>query len=54
MTVETIEHNCSQFKKLFDRFLDFDEEWEYVGNEGVFVPGPREQEAGAGKSHRRK
>lgn len=21
MTVETIEHNCSQFKKLFDRFL---------------------------------
>ena len=37
MTVETIEHNCSQFKKLFDRFLDFDEEWEYVGNNGVYM-----------------
>ena len=39
MTIETIEHNCNQFKKLFDRFLDFDDEWEYVGNEGVYVPG---------------
>ena len=28
-----------QFKNLFDRFLPFDEEWKYVGNEGVYVPG---------------
>ena len=39
MTVETIEHNCNQFKKLFDKFIDFDDEWEYVGNNGVYEPG---------------
>ena len=50
MTVETIEHNCSQFKKLFDRFLEFDEEWEYVGNEGVFVPGHENKKPEPGKA----
>ncbi|MBQ0004941.1 MAG: tyrosine--tRNA ligase [Clostridiales bacterium] len=39
MTVEEIDNNCMQFKNLFDRFLPFDEEWKYVGNEGVYVPG---------------
>ncbi len=39
MTVETIEHNCEQFRKLFDKFLDFDDGWAYEGNEGVYVPG---------------
>lgn len=50
MTVETIEHNCNQFKKLFDRFLEFDEEWEYVGNEGVFVPGHENKKPEPGKA----
>ena len=40
---------AKQFKKLFDRFLDFDEDWEYEGNNGVFDTGPREQGAGAGQ-----
>ncbi len=39
MDVNTIDENCRQFKKLFDRFLDFDEEWKYEGNNGVFEPG---------------
>ncbi|MBR0457424.1 MAG: tyrosine--tRNA ligase [Firmicutes bacterium] len=39
MDIETIEHNCEQFKKLFDQFLEFDEEWKYEGNEGVYTPG---------------
>ena len=50
MTVETIEHNCSQFKKLFDRFLDFDEEWEYVGNNGVYEPGHENKKPEPGKA----
>ena len=50
MTVETIEHNCNQFKKLFDKFLDFDEEWEYVGNEGVYVPGHENKKPEPGKA----
>lgn len=50
MTVETIEHNCIQFKKLFDKFLQFDDEWEYVGNEGVFVPGHENKTPEAGKA----
>lgn len=39
MTVEEIDENCRAFEQLFDRFLPFDEEWKYVGNEGVYVPG---------------
>ena len=50
MTVETIEHNCNQFKKLFDRFLDFDDDWEYVGNEGVFGPGHETKTPEPGKA----
>lgn len=50
MTVETIENNCDQFKKLFDKFLDFDDEWEYVGNEGVFTPGHESKKPDPGKA----
>ncbi len=50
MTIETIENNCNQFKKLFDRFLDFDDEWEYVGNEGVYTPGHQNKEPEPGKA----
>lgn len=50
MTVETIEHNCEQFKKLFEQFLDFDEEWEYVGNEGVYTPGHETKTPEPGKA----
>lgn len=50
MTVETIEENCNQFKKLFDQFLDFDEEWKYEGNEGVYVPGHENKKPEPGKA----
>ena len=39
MNVDVIDENCRKFKKLFDRFLEFDEEWKYEGNKGVFKPG---------------
>jgi len=44
MTVEEIDYNCEQFKKLFDRFLPFDDEWKYEGNGGVYVPGHQNKE----------
>lgn len=50
MTVETIEHNCNQFKKLFDKFIDFDDEWEYVGNNGVYEPGHENKTPEPGKA----
>ncbi len=50
MDIETIEHNCEQFKKLFDKFLDFDDEWEYVGNDGVYVPGHENKTPDPGKA----
>ncbi len=50
MDVETIEHNCQQFKKLFDKFLDFDEEWKYEGNNGVYEPGHQNREPIPGKA----
>lgn len=52
MTIETIENNCNQFKKLFDRFLDFDDEWEYVGNRGCLHTGSPKQGTGAGQGCR--
>ncbi|MCF0144448.1 MAG: tyrosine--tRNA ligase, partial [Firmicutes bacterium] len=30
MTQETIRENGLEFKKLFDRFLEFDEDWQYT------------------------
>lgn len=37
MTTETVQSNCNAFKKLFDKFLDFDNEWVYTGGDGKTV-----------------
>lgn len=50
MSIETIEHNCEQFKKLFDQFLEFDEEWKYEGNNGVYEPGHENKKPEPGKA----
>ena len=50
MSIETIEENCDQFKKLFDRFLEFDEEWEYAGNNGIYEPGKENKTPAPGKA----
>lgn len=50
MDVSTIDDNCRQFKKLFDRYLDFDDDWAYQGNQGVFQPGRQNKEPEAGKA----
>lgn len=50
MDVETIDENCRQFKKLFDKFLDFDDEWKYEGNEGVYKPGHENKTPDPGKA----
>ncbi len=44
MDTDTIDHNCEQFKKLFEKFLPFDDGWKYEGNEGVFRPGHENRE----------
>ena len=44
MTIETIDENCRQFKKLFDKYIDFDDEWKYEGNGGVYTPGHQNRE----------
>ena len=50
MTIETIDENCRQFKKLFDKYIDFDDEWKYEGNEGVYTPGHQNREPLPGKA----
>ncbi len=50
MDVRTIDDNCERFRKLFDRFLDFDTEWKYEGNEGVYVHGRENREPLPGKA----
>jgi tyrosyl-tRNA synthetase len=50
MDIETIDNNCMQFKKLFDKFLEFDDEWKYEGNEGVYTPGHANKEPEPGKA----
>lgn len=50
MGVDEIDANGREFKKLFDRFLPFDDEWSYEGNEGVYVPGHQNREPMAGKA----
>lgn len=50
MTVDTIDDNCAAFKKLFDQFLDFDDEWKYEGNHGVYAPGHQNREPLPGKA----
>lgn len=37
MTPETVQSNCDAFKKLFDQFLDFDDEWQYTGGDGKTI-----------------
>ncbi|MBQ1483737.1 MAG: tyrosine--tRNA ligase [Eubacterium sp.] len=50
MDVETIDYNCAQFKKLFERFIEFDDEWKYVGNGGVYQPGHETKTPEPGKA----
>lgn len=50
MNVDTIDDNCRRFKKLFDRFLEFDEEWKYEGNNGIFEPGKENKTPEPGKA----
>ena len=50
MTIDTIDENCRQFKKLFDKYIDFDDEWKYEGNEGVYTPGHQNREPLPGKA----
>ena len=50
MTVDTIDDNCAAFKKLFDKYLDFDDEWKYEGNQGVYAPGHQNREPLPGKA----
>ena len=50
MTIDTIDENCRQFKKLFDKYIDFDDEWKYEGNEGVYTPGRQNREPLPGKA----
>ena len=50
MTQETIRENGLQFKKLFDRFLEFDEEWEYTPSGTVLGKGSTNKEPEPGKA----
>ena len=50
MDTKTIDDNCNAFKKLFDRFLEFDDEWKYEGNHGVFEPGKENKTPEPGKA----
>ncbi len=50
MDVETIDYNCAQFKKLFERFIEFDDDWKYEGNGGVYEPGHQNKEPEPGKA----
>ena len=50
MTKETIQENCKAFKKLFDQFLEFDEEWEHIPGEGVLGKGGQNKTPAPGKA----
>ena len=49
MTTEMIDDNCRAFKKLFDRFLPFDDEWKHIAKEGVLTEGGENKTPEAGK-----
>ncbi|HHW95034.1 MAG TPA: tyrosine--tRNA ligase [Mogibacterium sp.] len=49
MTTEEIDENGEKFKKLFERFLPFDNEWKYEGNNGVYEPGRQNKKPEPGK-----
>lgn len=50
MTQETIRENGVQFKHLFDRFLEFDEEWQYTPSGSVLGKGSYNKEPEPGKA----
>ena len=50
MDTKTIDDNCEKFKKLFDRFLEFDDGWKYEGNNGVYQPGHQNRDPEPGKA----
>ena len=50
MTQETIRENGQKFKRLFDRFLDFDEAWEYTPSGSVLGKGSANKEPDPGKA----
>ncbi len=50
MTPEVIQYNCNQFKKLFDRFIDFDEDWKYMPGGDVFTAGKENKKPEKGKA----
>ncbi|MBQ2063549.1 MAG: tyrosine--tRNA ligase [Firmicutes bacterium] len=50
MTTEEIDENGRQFKKLFDRFLEFDEEWKHIPGEGVLGKGGENKTPEPGKA----
>lgn len=50
MGIETIDENCRKFKDLFNQFLEFDDDWKYEGNNGVFEPGHENREPLPGKA----
>ena len=49
MTTEMIDENCRAFKKMFDRLLPFDDEWEHIAKEGVLSEGGENKTPEAGK-----
>ena len=50
MTQQTIRENGLKFKSLFDRFLEFDEEWEYKPSGSVLGKGSYNKEPEPGKA----
>ncbi|MDO4833762.1 MAG: tyrosine--tRNA ligase [Bacillota bacterium] len=50
MTQETIRENGRKFKQLFDRFLDFDEEWKYLPSGSVLGKGSENRKPEPGKA----
>ncbi len=50
MTPETIQENCKQFKTLFDRFLEFDEDWKHIPGKGVLGKGGENKTPEPGKA----
>ena len=50
MTQETIRENGLEFKNLFDRFLEFDEDWQYTPSGSVLGKGSANKEPEAGKA----
>ncbi len=50
MTVDQIDENGRAFKKLFDRFIEFDEEWKHIPGTGVLGKGGENKEPEPGKA----